>query len=121
MDEEDAGGGIAKSPIRRLGSTRKLLIFNSKRKKIINNNQHAHCARFLCYIIVNRLMRSGLIATATVYIVTVICIISLLRGNRFMAVAKAGTDFSYLVCSFSKVNTNELTDYKCGAGIAQWV
>jgi hypothetical protein len=122
MDEEDAGGGIAKSPIRRLGSTRKLLIFNSKREKIINNKQHAHCARFLCsYIIVNRLMRFGLIATATVYIVTVICIISLLRGNRFMAVAKAGTDFSYLVCSFSKVNTNELTDYKCGAGITQWV
>ena len=30
MDEEDAGGGVTKSPIRRLGSTRKLLIFNSK-------------------------------------------------------------------------------------------
>jgi hypothetical protein len=30
MDEEDAGGGVTKSPIRRLGSTRKLLTFNSK-------------------------------------------------------------------------------------------
>jgi hypothetical protein len=50
MDEEDAGGGIAKSPIRRLGSTRKILIFNSKRK--INSNQHAYCALFLSYYVV---------------------------------------------------------------------
>ena len=57
MDEEDAGGGIAKSPIRRLGSTRKLLIFNSKRK--INSNQHAYYMLFLYYyVIVNGLMCS---------------------------------------------------------------
>ena len=60
MDEEDAGGSVAKSPIRRLGSTRKLLIFNSKRK--INSNQHAYYTLFLCcYVIVNGLMWSYVI------------------------------------------------------------
>jgi hypothetical protein len=47
MDEEDAGGGVAKSPIRRLGSTRKLLIFNSKQRELINYNQRTHCALFI--------------------------------------------------------------------------
>lgn len=53
MDEEDAGGGVLKSPIRRLGSTRKLLVFNSKRRELINELQPPYTLFTFSVVLIN--------------------------------------------------------------------
>jgi hypothetical protein len=53
MDEEDAGGGVTKSPIRRLGSTRKLLIFNSKWISVFFGREYIYTAAIAISFIVS--------------------------------------------------------------------